>query len=210
MPECSTTSYIMGDRLPWPEPASPLPDGGPFDAGAVYENGARKDCLVRRVSVTGATLLAKVDKRAGDRIAVELGNGRRCAGEVAWISGGEVGVSFVEPIDILALINRSLVAQPVERRRMPRVELRCGVQLKYGGCLRAAILRNISASGLQVEADDLPPRGTFVSVFIEELVVPAGEIAWQKGELAGIELFEELSWTSIMPWIRAMMAKLQD
>ena len=48
----------------------------------------------------------------------------------------------------------------------------------------------------------LPPEGTFISVFIEGLNVPAGEVVWQKGNLAGIELFEELSWSSIIPWIR--------
>jgi hypothetical protein len=44
-------------------------------------------------------------------------------------------------------------------------------------------------------------------VFVEGLVVPAGEIVWRKDKLAGIELFEELSWTSIVPWLREMMRK---
>jgi len=33
-------------------------------------------------------------------------------------------------------------------------------------------------------------------------VVPPGEVVWRKDNLAGVELFEELSWTSLMPWIR--------
>jgi hypothetical protein len=39
-------------------------------------------------------------------------------------------------------------------------------------------------------------------LFIDRLVVPAGEVVWRKGTLAGIELMDELSWTSLMPWIR--------
>ena len=74
--------------------------------------------------------------------------------------------------------------------------------MKWGASLAAATLRNISASGLQVEGEDLPPRGTFVSLFIDGLIVPAGEVVWRKDRLAGIELMEELSWSSIMPWIR--------
>ena len=65
-----------------------------------------------------------------------------------------------------------------------------------------AVLRNISARGLQIEGEVLPPRGTFVGMFVEGLNVPPGEIVWSKDNLAGIELFEELSWTSIIPWIR--------
>jgi hypothetical protein len=34
--------------------------------------------------------------------------------------------------------------------------------------------------------------------------VPVGEVVWSKGNLAGIELMEELSWSSIMPWIRTV------
>jgi hypothetical protein len=46
------------------------------------------------------------------------------------------------------------------------------------------------------------PTHSFVSLFIDGLVVPAGEVVWRKGNLAGIELMDELKWSSIMPWIR--------
>ena len=90
---------------------------------------------------------------------------------------------------------------------MPRVEIRCSIYLKYGGDLATATMRNISARGLQIEGDSLPSQGTYVSIFVEGLNVPPGEVTWRKGELAGIELFEELSWSSIMPWIRTAVRK---
>jgi len=107
----------------------------------------------------------------------------------------------------MALLTRQLVAQPGERRTMPRVELTCGVGLKWGSNLATATLRNISARGLQLHGPDLPARDSFVSMFIDGLIVPAGEVVWRKGELAGIELMEELSWSSIMPWIREVGRK---
>ena len=85
---------------------------------------------------------------------------------------------------------------------MPRVELRCRLHLKWGGTVAPATLRNISAKSLQVEGDELPARGTFTSIFVEGLNVPPGEVVWTKGNLAGIELLEDLNWTSIIPWIR--------
>jgi hypothetical protein len=90
---------------------------------------------------------------------------------------------------------------------MPRVELRCAVGIKWGASVAAATLRNISAKGLQIEGDGLPPKDTFVSLFIDGLVVPAGEVVWRKGDLAGIELMDELSWSSIMPWVREVGRK---
>jgi hypothetical protein len=103
---------------------------------------------------------------------------------------------------VLALINRSLISQPTERRSMPRVELRCGVRVKWGPSICDAVLRNISARGMQVEAVGLPPKGTLISIQIEGLNVPSGEIMWRKDSVVGIQLIEELAWTSLMPWIR--------
>ena len=201
----SVTTFIMGDRLPWPDDASLPPGAGPLEAGAIYDSVSRQECLIRKISALGATVRAELTKVPGDAVALELGTGQRPAGTIDWVRGGEAGICFKQPIDMVALINRSLISQPAERRSMPRVELRCAVHLKWAGTLERATLRNISSSGLQVEGDDLPARGTMVSLFVEGLVVPAGEVIWRKANLAGIELFEELSWTSLMPWIRAMM-----
>jgi hypothetical protein len=148
---------------------------------------------------------AKVQNAPGEDLAVELPTGQRASATVEWSRSGETGIRFAKPIDVLALINRNLVSQPIDRRSMPRVEIRCAAYVKRGEELTAATIRNISARGLQLEGESLPPVGTYVSLFVEGLNVPPGEIAWRKDKLAGIELFEELSWTSIIPWIREML-----
>ena len=203
----SVTTFIMEDRLPWPEDAAAAGIAGPFDAGVIHEAGGKRDCSIRRISTLGATLRGELTAAPGDDIAIELANGQRPAAIVEWVSAGEAGVCFKQPVDMLALINRQLVSQPAEQRAMPRVELRCRLHLKWGASVAAAVMRNISARGLQVEGDSLPDRGTFVSVFVDGLIIPPGEVVWSKGELAGIELFEDLSWTSIIPWIREVGRK---
>ena len=203
----SVTTFVMENRLPWPEEGSVRELEGPFDAGIIHDGGLRWNCAIRRISALGATLRGEVTIAPGGEVAVELANGTRPQGRVDWVSGGEAGVIFRQPIDMIALINRNLISQPTERRAMPRVELRCRVHLKWGSNVAEAMLRNISAQGLQLEGADLPARGTFVSVFLEGLNVPPGEIVWTKGSLAGVELLEDLSWTSIIPWIREVGRK---
>jgi hypothetical protein len=203
----SVTTFVMGERLPWPDDAPVLDEQGPFDAAVVHEPGRRRQCSIRKISALGATLRGRIERAAGDGVAVELPTGQRAAGMVEWVSGGEAGVRFSQPVDVVALINRELVSQPVERRAMPRVEIRCSAFVKKGGDYLPVIVRNISARGLQLEGDSLPPVDTYVAVFVEGLNIPAGEVAWRKGNLAGVELLEELSWTSIMPWIRELMRK---
>ncbi len=198
----SVTTFVMSARLPWPDDAPPADALGSLDPVALYEAGQSRLCAIRKISALGATIRGAVSKAAGEEVAIELETGQRPAGTIDWIAGGEAGIRFRQPIDMLALLTRKLVAQPGERRTMPRVELRCGVGLKWSGNLATATLRNISARGLQIEGEGLPPRDSFVSLFIDGLIVPAGEVVWRKGNLAGIELMDELSWSSIMPWIR--------
>ena len=205
----SVTTFVMAAQLPWPDDAAPADALGALDPVALYVGGVRRECGVRKISALGATVRGAMTEGQGSEVAVELATGHRPTGTIDWVAGGEAGIIFDRPIDMLALLNRTLISQPGERRTMPRVELRCQLGLKWGASLETATLRNISAGGLQVEGDFLPPRGTFVSLFIEGLVVPAGEVMWRKDALAGIELLEQLRWSSIMPWVREVGRRIQ-
>jgi len=203
----SVTTFVMENRLPWPEDSFSAGIGGPFDRGLIYNRGEPRQCSIRSISALGATLCGEVANTPGEEVALELATGQRPAGTIEWARSGEAGIRFKQPIDMLALINRNLVSQPSERRAMPRIELRCGLYVKWAANLEPATLRNISSRGLQLEGDALPPRGTFVGLFVEGLNISAGEVVWRKDNLAGIELLEELSWTSIIPWIREIGRK---
>lgn len=198
----SVTTFVMGAQLPWPDDVAPVDVTGALDPVAFFVGGERRAGTIRKISALGATIRGAATRSPGEEVAVELATGQRPAGTVDWVSGGEAGVRFKQPIDMLALLNRKLLDQPGERRAMPRVELRCRVGVKWGGNVAVTMLRNISARGLQIEGEGLPPRDTFVSLFIDGLIVPAGEVVWSKGKLAGIELMDGLAWSSIMPWIR--------
>jgi hypothetical protein len=201
----SATTFLLGDRLPWPDDAAVPQETGPLDAAVLHNSGLRSDCSIRKISAIGATLRPRMAAAPGESLALELGTGQRVSGTIDWARNGEIGMQFAQPIDVLALINRTLVSQPVDRRAMPRVELRCNAWIKYAQDFSPAVVRNISARGLQLEGSGLPAKGTYVSVFVEGLNIPPGEIVWTQGKLAGIELLEELSWSSIMPWIRGLV-----
>jgi len=201
----SVTTFVVGERLPWPDDAPPLDVKGPFDSGAIHHSGSRQECSIRKISALGVTVASELAPALGDAVAIELANGQRAPGKVAWTARHELGIRFDDSVDIVALLNRKLVSQTPERRTMPRLEVRCAVHIKFGGNLWPATLRNISSKGLQIEADGLPEIGTYVSLFVNSLTVPAGEVVWRRDKLAGIELLEELSWSSIIPWVRAIV-----
>jgi PilZ domain-containing protein len=201
----SVTTVVVGDRLPWPDESWAGDEKGPFDAGAIYISGERKDCAIRKISALGVTVATDLSPALGDKAAVELATGQRAAGRIAWTGRNQLGVRFDDSVDVIALLNRKLVSQDRERRTMPRLEVRAPVHLKCGGQFFVATLRNISARGLQIESGALPAPGAYLSAFVDGLNIPPGELVWKRGRLAGIELFEELSWTSIIPWVRSLV-----
>jgi hypothetical protein len=200
----SVTTVVLGDRLPWPDDAWPSEEKGPFDSGAIHISGARQPCSNRKISALGVTISSDIAPALGERASVELATGQRAPGRIAWTGRNELGIRFDDSIDVIALLNRKLVSQTRERRTMPRLEVRSPVHVKSGGQFWVATLRNISARGLQIEGDDLPAIGAYVSAFVEGLNIPPGEVIWKRGKLAGIEVMEELSWTSIIPWVRGI------
>lgn len=206
----SVTTFVVGDRLPWPDDALAGDAKGPFDIGALHHSGVRQECSILKISTLGVTVGSELEPALGDAITIELANGQRAAGKVAWTGRHELGVRFDDCVDIVALLNRQLVSQTPERRTMPRLEVRSAVHIKFGGNLWPATLRNISSRGAQIEGEELPPIGTFVSLFVNSLNVPSGEVVWRRDKLAGIELLEELSWTSIIPWVRGIVRKVAN
>jgi len=205
----SVTTVVLGDRLPWPDDGWPRDHKGPFDPGAITVCGSRQPCSIRKISALGATVSSTLTPALGDIASVELATGQRASGKIAWTGRNELGVRFDDSIDVIALLNRKLVSQTRERRTMPRLEVRAPIHVKCGGQFWFATLRNISARGLQIDGDDLPAPGSYISVLTEGLNIPPGEVVWKRDRLAGVEMIEELSWTSIIPWVRSLVRQGQ-
>jgi hypothetical protein len=112
----SLTSFVMEHRLPWAEGSSAAPAGaGRFDQALIIDAGQRRECTIRSVSALGATLNGEIVTRQGEELALELITGQRPVATVEWVGGGEAGARFKQPIDVLALINRTLISQPANR-----------------------------------------------------------------------------------------------
>ena len=96
----SVTTFVMEDRLPWPEQNIAAGLGGPFDSGLLYDHGQARQCSIRSISALGATLCGEVLNAPGEEVALELATGQRPAGTIEWARGGEAGIRFKQPIDM--------------------------------------------------------------------------------------------------------------
>ena len=187
------------------EPAAP--EAGvaqDLDAGVAIRGSVRNACFIRRLSSAGAVIHADFEIQLDERLGLELENGQRLEGIVAWTSGSEAGLRFERPVDVFAIIARNMVNMPGERRRLPRIQVRCGAHLEApSGAERAATI-DISQGGIKLEARLKLEPGDAVTVTPEGLFPIPGVVRWARGGTAGIAFLPERNWQELMPWLKDM------
>jgi hypothetical protein len=77
-------------------------------------------------------------------------------------------------------------AAPVQNRRERRANVLLSAIVESCGRTLSVKLRNLSADGALVEADELPPEGAEISFHRRELAVP-GKVIWASNRRAGIQ-----------------------
>lgn len=168
--------------------------------GALTLDGRRELCLIRNVSAGGMMIRPYSPIAAGTHLTVELKQGDSVSGVVQWSDKGLVGITFDEPIDVLALLNAPS-GRP--RPRMPRIELSCTATLRHEKTVFRATVANISQGGICVHSPVDLEVGCDVIVSLTGLHSAAGVVKWRDGDYYGI------GFNRVYP-VHELMAFLQD
>jgi len=72
----SLTTFVVGERLPWPDGSAVGEDARAFDPAIVYQAGFAKKCSLRRISALGATPSWTSKRRAGSSCRAPFRNPR--------------------------------------------------------------------------------------------------------------------------------------
>ena len=116
--------------------------------GSLTIDGRRELCLIKNISAGGMLIRAYCDIAAGTRISIELKHGEPIVATAKWTRDEYVGVSFDQPIDILALLASS---EHGPRPRMPRVEVDCMAWVRVGSLVHRTRAVDISQGGIKIE-----------------------------------------------------------
>ena len=168
--------------------------------GALMVDGRRELCLIRNVSAGGMMIRPYSPIAAGTSVSIELKQGDPVRGIAQWCDKGLVGVTFDEPIDVLALLSAP-GGNP--RPRMPRIELGCTATLRYEGQVFRARVINISQGGIRVDAGvDMDVNGDVI-VTLDGLHAAAGVVKWREGDYYGISFNRVYPVDELMAFLKA-------
>ena len=151
--------------------------------GSIQVEGRRELCLIRNISAGGMMIRPYSPIEPGSRLSVELKHGESVSGIAQWAESGLVGITFDEPIDVLALLSSSgMETQP----RMPRIEINCSATVREGSDVHRSRTVNISQGGLCVRLNADLRIGGQVVVSLAGLDPAGGVVKWRDADNYGI------------------------
>ena len=151
--------------------------------GALVIRGRRELCLIRNISGGGMMIRPYSPISAGTALSVELKHGEAVSGVAQWCDKGLVGITFDEPIDVLALLT---APGDGPRPRMPRIDLNCSASLRRDGDVTRVRVINISQGGICVSTDADLEINANVVLSLPGLHAAAGVVKWRDGAYYGI------------------------
>jgi PilZ domain len=174
--------------------------------GALIVAERRELCLIRNVSAGGMMIRPYSQIEVGTRLSVELKHGEAVSGAAQWSDNGLVGVTFDEPIDVVALLT-SPGDGPAPR--MPRIELNCSAWLRRDADVYRTRALNISQGGMCVRTEAALPDSVRVVVSIPGLPPLAGVVKWSDSDSYGIGFNRVLPLADLMNFVQQQQAMEQ-
>lgn len=193
-----TTLYSLNDATPIPDRRSGERQLTLLRVGSMMIGERRELCLIKNISAGGMMIKAYCPIATGARIAIELKHGEPVNGTALWTEGDSVGVSFDEPIDVIALLSASADGP---RPRMPRIEIDCMVSVREGATVHRVRALDISQGGIKVEAKGPLAIGADVTVTLNGLAPCAGIVRWNDQGCYGITFNRVQALPALVAWL---------
>jgi hypothetical protein len=201
-----TTLYSLSDTPP------PAPDRRTTErylsllrVGTLTIDGSRELCLIRNVSAGGMMIRPYCEIPSGARLSVELKHGEAISGSAQWVRDDCIGVTFDEPIDVIALLS----SEDGPRPRMPRIETDCAATVRHEADVHAARVVNISQGGAKIECAAKLPLGPQVVIRISGLEPCQAVVRWNDGGHYGITFNRVLPLPVLVGWLHVQRGQLR-
>ena len=172
--------------------------------GTIVVDGRRELCLIRNISAGGVMAHVYSQLTPGQAVSIELKTSQPVSGRVVWTRGGNAGIQFDTSVDVAELLAAPHGVDNGWRPRTPRVEIDRMATLRVGARTCWVHARDISQSGVKIEAeaDDAPAAGEEVVITLEGFRPLAGVVRWATDGACGISFNGLIPFGDLIDWLK--------
>ena len=172
--------------------------------GTVIVDGRRELCLIRNISAGGVMAHVYSQLTPGQHVSVELKTSQAVTGRVVWTRGGNAGIQFDTSVDVAELLAAPQGVDNGWRPRTPRVEIDRMATLRVGARTSWVHARDISQSGVKIEAeaDDAPAADEEVVITLEGFRPLPGVVRWAANGACGISFNALIPFGDLIDWLK--------
>jgi hypothetical protein len=172
--------------------------------GTVIVDGRRELCLIRNISAGGVMAHVYSQLMPGQHVSIELKTSQPVTGRVVWTRGGNAGIQFDAAVDVAELLAAPQGVDNGWRPRTPRVEIDRMATLRAGARTCWVHARDISQSGVKIEAEaeEAPAAGEEVVITLEGFRPLAGVVRWAADGTCGISFNGLIPFGDLIDWLK--------
>jgi len=172
--------------------------------GTIVVDGRRELCLIRNISAGGVMAHVYSQLTPGQAVSIELKTSQPVSGRVVWTRGGNAGIQFDTSVDVAELLAAPQGVDNGWRPRTPRVEIDRMATLRVGARTCWVHARDISQSGVKIEAeaDDAPAADEEVVITLEGFRPLAGVVRWSADGFCGISFNGLIPFGDLIEWLK--------
>ena len=172
--------------------------------GTVVVDGRRELCLIRNISAGGVMAHVYSQLLPGQQVSIELKTSQPVIGRVVWTRGGNAGIQFDTAVDVAELLATPQGVDNGWRPRTPRVEIDRMATLRAGARTAWVHARDISQSGVKIEAEAeaMPAEGEEVVITLEGFRPLPGVVRWVSEGSCGISFNQLIPFSDLIDWLK--------
>ena len=144
-------------------------------------------------------LRAYCSLQPGQPVAVELKTGQPLAAVVGWVGDEQAGLSFAEPIDVVAFLSQN---DGGPRPRMPRIEAIAWATLREGANSYRLKTCDISQGGAKLECAVALPVQAAVVLSLVGLPPQPAVVRWVDDGHVGISFNRLIPLAELVAWLQ--------
>ena len=157
------------------------------------------DIVVQNVSSTGFMSETDVELEVGETVHLTLDDKGYQTATVKWTDGRQFGALFETPLARVGAGDELDFGSSEDHRpRQRRIAMRVPARICFGRPVRPAIVRNLSQSGMLLEADASLLKGQHILVRLGDRPLIAGSIKWTEQGRIGVESVEPIGILSLV------------